>query len=75
MSSLLKVIVATVAGIGMLDPPKAMIAGKGADPEVGYLIDTEKEMEFPPFETEILSEFEENVALTEDGLGGRTPSS
>lgn len=40
-------IVATVAGTGTKAPERPMMAGNGADPEVGYLMLTVNEMLFP----------------------------
>ena len=59
----------------MLPPPYPMMAGKGAVPEDGYVMETEKEMDFPPSETLIVNVFPERDPVTDDGLGGLSPNS
>lgn len=51
------------------------MAGNGAVPEDGRLMDTEKLMDLPASDTLIVSVFPEKEAVTEDGLGGRVPVS
>lgn len=52
-----------------------MMAGKGPVPLVGLLMVTEKETDLPPSEAVMDRVLPEKVADTEDGLGGRVPSS
>jgi hypothetical protein len=52
-----------------------MRAGKGAVPEVGYEMVTEKEMEFPWSETLMFRVVPDKDAVTVWGLGGFVPSS
>ena len=66
---------ATPAGAGRLPPSKAMMAGYGAVPEVGYLMATEKEMDLPPSETLMVRVLPEKEPVTDEGFGGRVPSS
>lgn len=55
MSLLLKLIIATPAGCGMLTPPLPMIAGYGAFPEEGKVIDAVNEIDLPPSEQLMVS--------------------
>ena len=59
MSSLLKVSTATPAGVGILMPPMAMMAGNGAVPVDGKATDTVNEIDFPESETFMVSVFPE----------------
>ena len=74
MSSLGKLMLATLEGMGMLPPPYAMMAGKGPLPD-GYVIAQVKEIDFPLSETLTVSVFPEIDPVTDDGFGGLTPSS
>ena len=59
----------------MLIPPMAMMAGYGAVPEDGYVIEAVKEIDFPPSLTLMVKVEPEKEPVTEDGFGGRVPSS
>jgi hypothetical protein len=74
MSSLLKVMVATLLGTGRLAAPYAIMAGKGPVP-LGFLMETEKETDLPPSVEVMESEDPEKVAVTLDGFLGKSPSS
>lgn len=51
---MLNVSTATPAGLGILIPPMAMMAGYGAVPELGTETDTVNEIDFPESETLIV---------------------
>jgi hypothetical protein len=75
MSSLLKLITATAAGLGMKMPPIPIIAGNGAVPVVGYVMVGENVMDLPPSVTVMVSVEPEKEAVTDVGSAGIIPSS
>jgi hypothetical protein len=66
---------ATPAGAGRLPPSKAMIAGYGAVPDEGYVIDAVKDIDFPESPQLIVKVFPEIDAVRVAGLPGKVPSS
>lgn len=59
----------------MLKPPIPMIAGYGAVPPDGALMDAENVMDFPPFETTTVILPPIKVPVTLDGFSGLVPNS
>lgn len=75
MSLLLKLIIATPAGVGKEIPPIPMMAGKGAVPVDGYVMVGAKEIDFPPSVTVMVRVVPEKEAVTDCGVPGIVPSS